>query len=340
MVPSAASKVISEGDLLQQPFSVGGWGPSPWAMGAPPRFAGAEDLVVAPKRAKAHPDLERLSPSASTPVLLDLARAQAARRRPADLIGQLRSDAFVAPATMGQREAHALDGLALEAAEEYEAVLLSPVAPLGSCSVLAPTSQDRTLSAHRGTEVVSDPTNMLALIAARRLSEADRVVRLCTVHQVVRAQALPPIPGYSRHFRMLALGEAGRALPEERLEVEAMGRAAHTFEKLLDSVSRVSARASDRVAVIHALPSRRALGDRLEGHLAAVAPSFRLSRDEAVDRYYAGARVTLHATTPSGDALNIADIGTFDWVAKLTSNRSNRYVAAGFGLGLVPRFQP
>lgn len=297
-----------------------------------------------PTRHRTSDDLERLSPSASTPLLLALARAQASRRRPADLLEQLRSDAFVTPAVVDQREAHALDGLAFEATREYEAILLSPVAPLGSCSVVAPTSQDRTLSANRGTEVVSDPTNVLALVAARRLTgyggegAARAAVRLCTIHQVLRAQAVPPIPGYSRHFRMLALAEAGAAQPDHRLEVDAVCRAARAFERLLDLLPRLGGRATERHATVHVLPGQRALGDRLERSLAEAIPSFRLSRDEDLKPYYAGARLTLDAKSPSGDVLNIADVGLFDWMEKLTSNRTNRFVAAGFGLGLLPRF--
>jgi len=162
----------------------------------------------------AYANLFELSPSQSTPVLLELSTKQASRRKPRDLLAQLERDKFVMPSILDQRLAHRLDGLALEAAPEFEALLLSPVAPLGSCSVVAPTAQDRTLSTTRGTEVVSDPTNVLALICAERLSRsAEALPKLCTVHQTLRAQALPPVPGYSRHFRLFVLagmGEVGR----------------------------------------------------------------------------------------------------------------------------------
>jgi hypothetical protein len=114
---------------------------------------------------------------------------------------------------LDQRTVHRLDGLALEAADQFEALQLSPVAPLGSCSVVAPTSQDRTLSSVRGTEVVSDPTNVLALECVRRLPEQPAShVHLCTIHQVLRVHALPPNTGFSRHFRLFALA-GGRSRP-------------------------------------------------------------------------------------------------------------------------------
>ena len=87
------------------------------------------------------------------------------------------------------RTSVAYDALALDAAEGYEGLLLSPVTPLGSTSVLAPTSQDRTLSTIRASEVVSDPTNVLALESGRRLlADPSAHVRLCTTHQVLRMQ--------------------------------------------------------------------------------------------------------------------------------------------------------
>jgi hypothetical protein len=40
-------------------------------------------------------------------------------------------------------------------------------------------------------------------------------------------------------------------------------------------------------------------------------------------------------TAPDGDQVPIADGGTFDWLAKLTSNRRAVYVASGLGAQLI-----
>lgn len=53
--------------------------------------------------------------------------------------------------------------------------------------------------------------------------------------------------------------------------------------------------------------------------------------------YYDGIRVLLHVTTSSGVEVQLADVGLFDWVAKVTSNRRIRFVAAGLGIQLVPQ---
>jgi len=163
-----------------------------WSRGHPLRMPS----LRTPRELEA---LLALPPSETTPLLLALTRAQAARRRPSDLPQQMERDGFFRPAVLDQRMLHRLDGLALDAASEFEAIQLSPVAPLGACSALAPTSQDRTLTAMRATEVVSDPTNVLALECARRLAGAPAAdLRLCTVHQVLRAQRLPGRPGPAR----------------------------------------------------------------------------------------------------------------------------------------------
>ena len=121
-------------------------------------------------------------------LLLGVLEARAARRTPSILREQWQNDRFVQPCCIDQRVLHEVEGHLLAAAEAFEAVELSPVAPLGVCSAVALASQNKILSTARGTEVVSDPTNVLALECARRLQEHPaRAVRLATSHRCVPA---------------------------------------------------------------------------------------------------------------------------------------------------------
>lgn len=278
------------------------------------------------------------SPSDSTLLWLKMARLQAGRRRPADLLAQFARDGFVAPSFLDQRTIHRFDGFALEAAADYEALQLSPVAPLGACSAIAPTSQDRTLTAGRGTEVVSDPTNVFALICAQRLKEApDLRVRLCTVHQTLRAQSLPPKAGHSRHFRLFATAEAGAASESDEFEVAALARAIGVFDWLFDLLERGAAcQFPERRVVLRSTPEREVLVKRLFERLTVELPQLKLAREPLEQPYYDGLRFMFHANARSGDSIPIGDGGLFDWVAKLTSNRRFRFVASGLGLQLVP----
>jgi len=273
------------------------------------------------------------SPSESTALLLELARQQAGRRTPADLLAQQERDAYVAPGALDQRRVIEIDGLALEAAAEFEAVQLSPVAPLGVCSALAPSSQDRTLTATRGTEVVSDPTNVLAVLCAQRLRRASRTdVRLCTVHQVVRAQPLPKGAGFTRHFRLLALAEAGPGRADDGFEVDAFARHAAVWDRFLAALAARGSRFPGLRATFQIAAGRETLAARVERSLRAQNPALEIERESFESRYYDGFRVLYGANAPSGEHLNLADTGVFDWVGKLVANRRTRFVASGFGL--------
>jgi hypothetical protein len=292
------------------------------------------------KHSAAQVALMTASPSETVPLLLELTRAQAGRKRPADLIAQLERDRFVHPSFLDQRLMHQLDGMALAAAPEFEALQLSPVAPLGTCSVLAPTAQDRTLSTTRGTEVVSDPTNMLAVVCAERMRKDEGApVRLCTVHQVLRAQPLPlrPQPGFSRHFRLFVLAEAGPGEPEDGFELAAIGRQLACFERLVEHATRtLGCRFPNRRFVVKTARSRSVLRDRVCQRLQELFPQTMIATEEFESNYYDGLRVLFGAETTSGEFCQLSDLGLFNWVGKLLSNRRIRFVASGFGIQLLP----
>lgn len=139
-------------------------------------------------------------------LLLDIAEARAARRRPAELVEQWDRDRFVQPAIVDQRSLVEVDGHLLGAASSFESIELSPVAPLGVCAIMGHASQNKVLSALRGTELVSDPTNVMALECARRLHrDTTAVVRLATSHRCVRAQPIPKQRGLTANFRIFCL---------------------------------------------------------------------------------------------------------------------------------------
>ena len=107
-------------------------------------------------------------------LLLSVIERRAISRTPATVLQQWEADRFVLPAPVDQRTFVELDSHLLAAAKGFEALELSPLAPLAACSSVALTSQNRTVSTVRGTEVVSDPTNVLALESARRLRQNSR----------------------------------------------------------------------------------------------------------------------------------------------------------------------
>src|SRR5687767_108131 len=84
-------------------------------------------------------------------VLLEVMRRRASARKPAEVVAQYRRDPFVRPGAVDQRTALAVDLQLLAAADQFEALELSPLAPLATCACVALGDQNRIVSALRGT---------------------------------------------------------------------------------------------------------------------------------------------------------------------------------------------
>ena len=266
-------------------------------------------------------------------LLLEVAEARAAGRRTADLVEQWERDRFVQPGVVDQRSLLEVDRLLLAAAAAFESIELSPVAPLGVCSSMGHASQNKVLSTLRGTEVVSDPTNVMALECAGRLRR-DRatVVRLATSHRCVRAQEIPKGRGFTASFRLFCLATAGLERQNHAFVVEAVAEHITTMLHALDQLEEHGFAFPDRRITVLATDECAALGDRIVARIGQAA-STRAILDNP---YYKGLRFQIAARSSDGTEIPLADGGAFDWVAKLTSNQKAVFVASGVGSQLAP----
>lgn len=281
-----------------------------------------------------------LAPSALWSLLLEVAERRARARTPADLLRQWEVDDFTRPAAQDLRALLRLDARLLEAVAAFEALDLSPLTPLGTCSVVGLASQDKIVSALRGTEVVSDPTNVLALESARRLRAApEAVVRLCTCQRVVRAQRLPPraqrqgfARHFSQHFRIFVMTTAGREQRDHGLLVGALVEHIRGHLDAMDLLERDGYVFPDRALRLLATPARAALMDRVA---AALAGRVHLTRGALEHPYYSGGLRFLISARAEGVDVPLSDGGSFDWLAKLSANRRHVFVASGMGAQLA-----
>ena len=284
----------------------------------------------------------RVSPSDRRRELFAIARDEAASRRPVDLVAQWVADSTVRPSQTDQRTATEYDALALEAATGYHALLLSPVAPIGTNSVVAPTSQNRTLTTIRRSEVVSDPTNVLALECSRRLRAAPRQrVRLCTAHQVLRMQPVPPGAGHTQHFRLFSLADAGPGLAHDGFEVDAVLAQLGVYRRILDTAARRHGLLWRRpVATVRSDGRLPAIANRIAAALGGDQPDVEVRLEPLESAYYDGLRILFGVHSEDGVLRDWIDLGVFDWVSQLTSNRRQRFVASAIGLQLLPMLRP
>jgi hypothetical protein len=264
-------------------------------------------------------------------LLLGVAEQRAAQRSPAQVQQQWDRDRFVCPAYIDQRTLNQLDSHLLAAAAAFEALELSPLAPLGSCSAVALASQNKIVSTVRGTEVVSDPTNLLALESARRLRKSGQTVKLTTNHRCVRAQAVPNHAGYAAHFRLFCITTAGHERKDQAFQVESLSEHIQTHLSALNRLEQHGYGFPDRILKILATPERKALGERIAGAVGGTPVAFEtLTHD-----YYDGLRFMISARSREGEHMPLIDGGAFDWLRRLTSNHKLVFVASALGSQLA-----
>lgn len=264
-------------------------------------------------------------------LLLSIVERRADARDVAALTRQWEQDRFVEPAYIDQRTSLELDRHLFRAAAEFEAIELSPLAPLGACSVIAPTSQNRVVSTVRGTEVISDPTNVLALESARRLrKDPTSTVKLATSHRCVRAQAFPKLPGFAAHFRLFCLTTAGHESKDQAFTVDALIDHIRTHMHTLELLEQHEYAFPGRTVTLLSTPERRPLAERI----GAALGDFDVKHAPLTKAYYNGLRFMINVSGQQGE-FPLVDGGAFDWVAKLAANRKLVFVSSAIGSQLV-----
>jgi hypothetical protein len=188
------------------------------------------------------------------------------------------------------------------------------------------------VSALRGTEVVADPTNVLALECASRLrTDPSQLVRLATSHRCVRAQEVPKGPGFAQHFRIFCLATAGAEQKDHAFVVAALTEQIATHLAAMDRLEQHGYAFGDRSLTVLATPARATVADRI----AAAIQGIPVSRESLDNRYYDGLRFMLNVRATEGQTIPFVDGGAFDWLGQLTSNQRLVFVASGMGSQLA-----
>jgi hypothetical protein len=275
-----------------------------------------------------------IAPSDLTTLMLAVAERRAARVDSAGVLRRYRSDRFSRPSMVPFAGLREVEDLFIEAVPgEWSWLVPSPLVPFGTHAALGDVSQDWVVTAVRPNEAAADPTVALALEAAvarkdSSIRRAMRALRLATMQRIVRAQ-LYASPKAFTHFSIFALATAGRGLPGERFEHEAL------TEHLAIYVSALT-RVSEAIEVVLSTgddQSGRKLLETLRDRWQPDA-KVRVSEDPRrlpAQRYYRKACFKVHATM-GGDRIEIADGGFTDWMSRLLDDRRERLLISGAGL--------
>ena len=265
-----------------------------------------------------------LPPADLRSLQLDLARTRAAEVTPAAVLRQRDTDRFVRPSDADPRllsrvEARLWDLLP----EHFVGVELSPVVPLGTCSAISTVDQNRVVSTGRGTEVLSDPTNALAVEAAyRRRGTPAQPIHLAAAHRVLRAQP-PTAPGTSAHFLLFALVSSARDRGSGRTEADLLVEHLSYWQRVLgDLVARGRPRMTCSSFVGGPVDER--IADTVLPALAHGATPVEPDPDRQQGRgYYAGAALRLLVDV-DGVRVEVGDGGLTNWTAQLAGNAKER----------------
>jgi hypothetical protein len=270
--------------------------------------------------------LESMPSSELTSLLLELFARRARKLSVHDIRRRFESDAFVTPSTVSQRAFTNLDAhLLAQMPAHFEAVELSPLAPLGTVSTLGPVHPHNVMATIRGQEVLADATDVMALMCARLRDTRDEV-HLVTSQRLVRAQRVRET-FHTQHFRILSLVSAGRGDAfATRTIVEHIRLQLHLFSTLPANFRRPSSLrvtlAAENFDELRALLGDDVIVERDEERLVKTS-------------YYQ--RVAFKVWV---DDIPLGDGGQTDWTARLRNDRRERLVTSAIGTEMLLKGWP
>ena len=287
---------------------------------------------------------DRVDPTDLQSLLLEVYRRRASDRGAAAVLADYTANRFVHPCGLSPEQLAVWDGLVVaQLPEAFDRIELSPVAPLGTASILADVSQDWAVTTARNTEVVSDATNVLALeIAVRRrlLLRADpksvAPVHLATSHRHLRPQQFDH-PDFRAHFRLFAMASGCRDLGAHRFELGCLATHIGVYLRALKVMTGLS---HIRVTVSEFGALGASVDDDVFEPLRRQGLDVEYVRDRERTRgrqYYRDVCFSIDRVAGSTEMVNLADGGSAGWTERLLSNGKERLVVSGIGSEMVCR---
>lgn len=269
-------------------------------------------------------------------LLLELFEKQTDKFTPADVLKAYQANRFSTPSDIDPAKFHALETQLLTAAQkmDIQTILLSPSAPLGSCSVFGCVDQYNVVSALRGTETLSDPSNMMAIIIADRLKRRTESntppLHYATTVRAVRAQVFSG-KGFFAHFGLFCMVSSGKDIGSYACEKELLKKHLHFYKDLLQEHFNA------KLSIVLRKRGGYTDGDGFFNKMTEVVqtafPDTPLSfdYDDVDNKYYKGINFQIYMETEH-EKMMIGDGGFVDWIHQMLGSKKERCLISGIGL--------
>lgn len=291
---------------------------------------------------------EGLNSSDLQSVLIEASRRRSLNKKPSGIMKEFKENRFLKPCDIPQIAFNRFDTHACKLLPDgFISIDLSPVAPFGSCSSVTGLSQNLLVSTIRHSEVIADPTNVMAIEAAHRRKallagdrEATTPVKLCTSHRLIRTQSFQE-EKFTAHFRVFSLITAGRDRGHSEFELYHMEEHIRFYLDLcrqLDILEKTQVRISDFSG---RLPSSliEEIFERLSDSYEV--PEYLLDNNRTEARnYYAPLAFRIRFYDADGQGWDVVDGGFTNWTQLFLNNKKERLLISAIGTELLFRIFP
>ena len=278
---------------------------------------------------------KKLSASELNTLLLELFRIRSKKITPAELLRQFEKNRFAAPSAVDTIHFNEFEVRCLKLARSkgFMPVTLSPLAPFGTCSAVAFVDQNNVVTALRGTEVVSDATNVFAMLIAKESKKNHGIIKYAATHRHVRSQGLSN-PAFTAHFGIFCLATGGPDTGSFSFELEQL------FDHITTHLS-VYANAFDLnkeklLLKIFLKDDNEIFHQRLNESMKNMSGPVTVQIEKQLNPggYYKVVQFKFFIVR-EGQEINLSDGGFVDWTQKLIPNKKHRLIISGVGTELI-----
>lgn len=285
------------------------------------------------------PVLSKLTGSEFNSLLLEVFNQRTLALKAPQLLNLYRQNRFVKPADIDVLKLRKAEVASLSLLMEngYEAIELSPVTSLGACAVLGPVNQKKIISASRGTQILSDATNAIALhIAGKKSSGANNdEVKYCTTHRHIRTPATT-LKHHTTHFTIACMVTSGIDTGNFNFERNALSDQLLALKKLLLEIFKIEI-TYIKLQQRAGYKNGDALLNEMHDHLSKTFAVTKY-KQPLENNYYQGIQFKV-VVEAEGNEIEIADGGFVSWTQQLLENKKERLLISGLGIEYLVRLQ-